>query len=190
MSQPSIDARRARQPDEVRSIIPDSRDRTDRGNLPTEIRPNRSDDTPRRAVDRAPQASGGNQRSAPEIDARRARPDNGGSSDRGASDGGYTRPDPQPGTRRSDPQSGEASGVYRPEPRAEPRSDPQPRSEPRLVERGSDRGGDRGGDRGSYSPPARSAPSDGGGMRGGSGGGGSGGGGGGSGGGGGGFRRR
>jgi hypothetical protein len=198
MSQPNIDARRARQPDEVRSIIPDSRDRTDRRNLPTEIRPNRSDDRPRRAVDRAPQANGGDQRSAPEIDARRSRPDNSGSPGRGASDG-YSRPDsrpdPQPDTRRSDQQSGEASGVYRPEPRAEPRSEPQARAEPRLVERGSDRGGDRGGDRGSDSPPARSAPpaSDGGGMRGGSGGGGSGGGGGGSGGGGsggGGFRRR
>jgi hypothetical protein len=184
LSQPSIDARRARQPDQVRSIIPDSRNRTDRRNLPTEIRPNRSDDTPRRAVDRPSQVSGGDQRSAPMIDARRSRPDDGGSAGRGASDGGYTRPDsrpdPQPDTRRSETQSGEANGVYRPE----PRSDPQPRSEPRLVERG----GDRGGDRGSYSPPARSAPSssDGGGMRGGSGGGGGGSGGGG----GGGFRRR
>ncbi|MGH7514366.1 MAG: DUF4384 domain-containing protein [Gemmatimonadales bacterium] len=193
LSQPSIDARRARQPDQVRSIIPDSRDRTDRRNLPTEIRPNRSDDTPQRAVDRPPQASGGDRRSAPEIDARRSRPDDGGSAGRGASGGGYSRPDSrpdaQPDTRRSEPQSGEASGVYRPEPRAAPRSEPQPSSEPRLVERGSDRGGDRGGDRGSYSPPARSAPSssDGGGMRGGSGGGGSGGGGGG---GGGGVRRR
>jgi hypothetical protein len=171
MSQPSIDARRARQPDEVRSIIPDSRERTDGRNLPTEIRPSRSDDTPRRAATR-------DERAAPQIDARRSRQDDG--SARG-SDGGSarpdSRPDPQPETRRSDPQSGNMSGVYRPEPRA------------------ADRGGDRGDDRGSYSPPPRSAPSssgggysppprsapsssDGGGMRGGGSGGGGGGGGG------------
>jgi hypothetical protein len=166
MSQPNIDARRARQPDQARSIIPDSRDRTDRRNLPTEIRPSRSDDTPRRAVDRPAQAAGGDQRSAPEIDARRSRQDDGGSPGRGSSDGESARPDrrpdPQPDTRRAEPQSGEASGVYR--------------SDPHSV--------DRGGDRGSYSPPARSAPpsSDGGGMRGGNGGGGGSGGGG--------FRRR
>jgi hypothetical protein len=164
VSQPSIDARRARPPEEVRSIIPDSRDRADGRNLPQEIRPSRPDNTPRRAVDRLEPASGSD-RSAPQIDARRARPDD-GSMSRGSTGGENARPDnrpdPQPQARRNDSSSGEASGVYRPESRA---PDPRP-SEPRTVDRGSDRG-----DRGSYSPPPRSAPSDGGGMRGGSGGG-------------------
>src|SRR5689334_1689407 len=171
VSQPSIDARRARLPEEVRSIIPDSRDRSDGRNLPQEIRPSRPDNTPRRAADRPEPASVGADRSTPQIDARRARPDDGSSRSGGADVGNArpdNRPDPQPQTRRYDP-SGEGSGVYRPESRS---PDPQP-AEPRSV----DRGGDRGGDRGSYSPPPRSAPSDGGGMRGGgSGGGGSGGG--------------
>jgi len=182
LSQPNIDARRARQPEEVRSIIPDSRDRTDGRNMPVEIRPSRPDATPRRAVDRPETGGRDIERAAPQIDARRSRPADDGSRARGSADAGSarpdSRPDPEPATRRYDP-SGEASGVYRPEPRA--------------VDRGPDRSGDRGGDRGSYSPPARSAPppSDGGGMRGGSGGSGGGGsGGGGGGGGGGGFRRR
>jgi Domain of unknown function (DUF4384) len=188
VSQPSIDARRARPPEEVRSIIPDGRDRSDRRNLPQEVRPSRPDNTPRRAAERPQATSAGADRPSPQIDARRARPDDGGSRGGGA-DGGNVRPDnrpdPQPQARRYD-SSGEASGVYRPESRS---PDPQP-SEPRAV----DRSGDRGGDRGSYSPPPRSAPSDGGAMRGGSGGGGSGSGGrgnsGGGGDGGGGFRRR
>ena len=135
MTQPNIDARRAREPDQVRSIIPDSRDRTDGRNMPTEIRPNRSDNTPRRAVDRQQQTGSSDSHGAPRIDARPSRRDGGGSADRGSSGGGYarpdSRPDPQPDTRRSDPQSGEASRVYRPDPRPD------------------DRGGDRGGDRGS-----------------------------------------
>ncbi|HKT61311.1 MAG TPA: DUF4384 domain-containing protein [Gemmatimonadales bacterium] len=179
LGQPNIDARRARQPDEARSIIPDSRDRTDRPNMPQEIRPSRPDNTPRRAVDRPEPAAAGAGRTAPQIDARRSRPDD-GSMGRDGPEGGLARPDnrpdPQPEARRYDPG---ASGVYRPESRG-----PESRaSEPRSVDRGGDRGGDRGSDRGSYSPPPRSAPSDGGGMRGGSGSGGSGGGGGG-------FRRR
>jgi Domain of unknown function (DUF4384) len=193
VSQPNIDARRARQPEEVRSIIPDSRDQSDRRSLPQEIRPSRPDNAPRRAVDRPEPAPGAADRSPQQIDARRSRPDDGDSRGRGSADGGNarsdSRPDPQP--RRYDP-SGESSGVYRPESRA---PDPRP-SEPRAVDRSSDRasdrGGDRGGDRGSYAPPPRSAPSDGGGMRGG-GGDGNGGGrgnGGGGGSGGGGFRRR
>jgi uncharacterized membrane protein YgcG len=191
VSQPSIDARRARPPEEVRGLIPDSRDRSDRRNLTQEVRPSRPDNTPRRSVDRPEAASGGANRSvpAPEIDARRARPDD-GSRSRGSADLGPrpdNRPDAQPQARRYD-ASGEASGVYRPETRAPDArpSDPRPSdarpSEPRSV--------DRGGDRGSYSPPARSAPSDGGGMRGGGGGGSGSGGHGSDGGGGGGFRRR
>src|SRR5689334_1974653 len=137
MDQPNIDARRARQPEEVRSIIPDSRDRTDGRNLPQEIRPSRPDNSPRRAVDRPDPAGGAADRSPQQIDARRARPDDGGSRDRSGSGGGNARPDnrpdPQPETRRSDP-SGEASGVYRPEARS---------PEPRPVDRGSDRGSDR-----------------------------------------------
>jgi uncharacterized protein DUF4384 len=186
VSQPSIDARRARPPEEVRSIVPDSRDRTDGRNLPQEIRPSRSDNAPRRAADRPEPPSA--DRSAPQIDARRARPDDDGSRGRAGDVGNArpdNRPDPQPQARRSDP-SGEASGVYRPETRS---PDPRP-SEPRAVDRGSSGGGDRG----SYSPPPRSAPppSDGGSMRGGSGGSGGGGhgDGGSGGGGGGGFRRR
>ena len=178
VAQPNIDARRARQPEQVRSIIPDSRNRAGGRNMPTEIRPSRSEATPRRAVERPQEVIGREARAPQEIEARPARRDDGGSLDRGRSDMGFARPDNgtdrQPDTRRSD-QSGEMSGVHRPESRG--------------PDRGGDWGGGRGGDRGSYSPPARSAPSspDGGGMRG-YGGGGPGGGGGG--GGGGGFRRR
>ena len=186
VSQPSIDARRARPPEEVRSIVPDSRDRTGGRNLPQEIHPGRSDTAPRRAVDRPEPPSA--DRAAPQIDARRARPEDDGSRSRAGDVGNVrpdNRPDPQPQARRYDP-SGEASGVYRPETRS---PDPRP-SEPRSQDRGSSGGGDRG----SYSPPPRSAPppSDGGGMRGGGGGSGSGGhgDGGSGGGGGGGFRRR
>ena len=211
-SQPGIDARRARTPQEERSIVPDSRNRTDGRNLPQEVRPSRPDNTPRRAADRPEPTAANSDRSPTQIDARRARPEDDGSKGRGSGDAGNARPDnrpdPQPQARRYD-SSGESSGVYRPETRsADPRpsdarpsdsrppearpsesrpSDPRPSdarpSEPRSV--------DRGGDRGSYSPPPRSAPSDGGGMRGGGGGSGSGGhGNGGSGSGGGGFRRR
>jgi len=172
ISQPSIDARRARQPEEARSIIPDSRDRTDARNLPREIRPSRSDDTPRRAADppqaARPQEARGNDARPSEIQARPSRREDDGQRGGGSSDGGgYARPDsrndPQPDTRRAEPQSGAGNGVYQPE--------------PQWTDRGGDRGGDRGdrgGDRGSYSPPSRQSPSDGGGARGGGGNGGGG----------------
>ena len=38
LEQPNIEARRAREPEERRSLIPDSRDARGRGNLPTEVR--------------------------------------------------------------------------------------------------------------------------------------------------------
>jgi hypothetical protein len=156
LSQPSIDARRARQPEEVRSIIPDSRERPQGRNLPTEVRPTRSDDGARRAVDRSQDGGRTEDRAAPRIEARPVRREDGGSSDRASSDrgsggGGNARPDPQPDGRRADPSS-DASGVYRPGPSSDGSGGSRP--EPRAVERG----GDRGGDRGSYSP-SRSAPS-------------------------------
>lgn len=149
VTRPNVEARRAREPEDRRTVVPDSRDARGRENLPTEVRPqSRSDDGARRAadspraVDRPQEVRGGGSRPATEA-APRAEP------------------------RRAEPS--------RPEPsRAEPvRADP-PQSRPEA--RASDRGGDRGGDRGSYSPPQRS---DGGSARGGGSGGGGGGGGGG-----------
>ena len=177
---PNIEARRAREPEERRSIIPDSRDARGRDKLPTEVRPaSRSDDTPRRASGRA-ETERGNSARPVEIEARPARPsrqDDGGRGNeaRGGSD---PRGDGYQAAPRAEPRAEPRS-----EPRAEPRS--EPRSEPRPEARPSDRGGDRGGDRGSYSPPSRSSGGSGGGW---GGSGGNGGGGGGSGGGGG--RRR
>ena len=164
--QPNIEARRAREPEERRSIVPDSRDARGR-DLPTEVRGSaRSDDAPRRAVAR-PEGVRGNDARPEQVEARPARPsrggDGGGSSTEARGDGGYR------GASRAEPRS---------EPRVEPRSEPraEPRSEPRTEARPSDRGGDRG----SYSPPpARSdggARSGGGGDRGGGNGGGGGGG--------------
>ena len=180
--QPNIEARRAREPEERRSIIPDSREARGRDKLPTEVRPaSRSDDTPRRASGRA-ESERGNSARPVEIEARPARPsrqDDGGRGNEARS-GGDARGDGYRAAPRAEPRAEPRS-----EPRAEPRS--EPRSEPRPEARPSDRGGDRGGDRGSYSPPSRSSGGSGGGW-GGSGGNGGGGGGGGSGGGGG--RRR
>ena len=155
--QPNIEARRARPPEERRSMVPDSRDAArGRSDLPTEVRsPARSDDTPRRAVARPEEVRGSDAR--PErVEARPARParqDDGGANDAARGDGGYRGP------TRAEPRS---------EPRAEPRS--EPRSEPRPEARPSDRGGDRG----SYSPPPSSSSR--GGDRGGGGGSGGGGG--------------
>jgi uncharacterized membrane protein YgcG len=170
--QPNIEARRARPPEERRSIIPDSRDTRGRNGLPTEVRsprrsdatpgrsdatPSRSDATPRRAVDR-PQEGRGSDARPEQVEARPARPSR--------QDDGAARTDG--GARNGD--------GYRGPTRAEPRA--ESRSEPRSEAQSSDRGGDRG----SYSPPARSDGGSRGGGRGGggdrgSGGGGSGGGG-------------
>lgn len=186
LSQPAIDARRARQPEEARSLIPDSRERTDARNLPKEIRP-APDNTPRRAVERPQEVRGNATRPATEIQARPSRVEDNGRRGGDSYGGGAPRPesrgDPRPEPRRAEP-SGEASGVYVPASRPEYRG-------------GDSRGGGDRGDRGSYSPPPRQSPSDGGARSSGGGarGGGDGGGGGarssgGGGGGGGGFRRR
>ncbi|MEP6687323.1 MAG: DUF4384 domain-containing protein [Gemmatimonadales bacterium] len=149
--QPNIEARRAREPEERRTIVPDSRDARGRSDLPTEVRaPVRSDDTPRGAAARPEEIRGNDARREP-VEARPARParqDDGASSNDARGDGGNrgpTRAEPRPEPQRS-------------EPRAEPRSEPRPEARP----------SDRGSDRGSYSPPpARSNE----GSRGGSGGG-------------------
>jgi hypothetical protein len=164
--QPNIEARRAREPEERQSIIPDSRDARGRNDLPTEVRsPGRSDATPRRAVDRSQEARGSDSRPE-QVEARPARPsrqDDGAARTDGAAwnDDGYRGP-----TR------GEPRAEPRAEARAEPRAVPAPRSEPRSEAQPSDRGGDRG----SYSPPAQSGGSSrgGGGDRGGGSGGGGG----------------
>jgi uncharacterized protein DUF4384 len=170
LEQPNIEARRAREPEERRSLIPDSRDVRGRDNLPTEVRsPSRSDATARRAVDRPQEARGSDARPQ-QVEARPARPSR---QDDGAarSDGGARNDDGYRGPSRAEPRA-EPIAEPRSEPRAEPRAAPPPRSEPRSEAQPSGRGGDRG----SYSPPAQS----GGGSRGGGGdrGGGSGGGGG------------
>jgi hypothetical protein len=153
LDRPNIDARRAREPEERRSLIPDSRDARDRRDLPTEVKPmGRSDDGARRA-DWPQEVRGSASRPAPQIEARPSRPDEGGS--RGGlidGNGGADRREYSPPEPRDAPRSS-------PEPRrAEPRSDPQPESRPA--------------DRGSYSPPPRSDDGSRGGWGGGSGGGG------------------
>jgi len=164
LDRPNIDARRAREPEERKSMIPDARDARDRRDLPTEVKATgRSDQGSRRAVDQPQEVRGSGSRPEPQIEARPSRPDEGGSraggsggNSGGGDRGGYSRPDPGSEPRStSDPR------------RAEPRSDPQPdvRPESRPTDRGSDRG--------SYSPPSRSDD----GARGGSGSGGGGGGG-------------
>jgi len=120
---PNIDARRAREPEERRSILPDSRDANGRRNLPTEVRPpSRPDAEPRRAVERPQEAP------AP---ARRAQP----------------RSDAQPDVRRDAPPSDR--GSYSPP----PRSDGGPRGDPGGGDRGGggyrSGGGDRSGGGGS-----------------------------------------
>jgi hypothetical protein len=160
--QPNIEARRAREPEERRSLIPDSREARGRGDLPIEVRsPSRSDATARRAVDR-PQDARGSDAWPQRVEARPARPSR---QDDGAarSDGGARDDDGYRGPIRAEPRS---------EPRAEPRAAPPPGSEPRSEAQPSGRGGDRG----SYSPPAPSGGSRGGGgdRGGGSGGGGGG----------------
>lgn len=108
--QPNIEARRAREPDERRTLVPDSRERE---NLPTEVRPAaRSDDAPRRAaVERPAEDRGAARRSEPTAEARPSR-----------SNDGYSRP--------------ESRSAPRAEPRSEPRSQPQARPAPRQ-DRGS-----------------------------------------------------
>jgi hypothetical protein len=130
---PNIDARRAREPDQVSPALPGTRDDRGRRDLPTEVKPlSRSDDVPRRAVERPEEA-----RADPQIEARPSRREDSAPRDAGRGDGGS--PPPQ----------------VRSEPRAAPRSEPRaaPRAEPRAE---PSRPSDRGGDRGSYSPPPRS----------------------------------
>jgi hypothetical protein len=151
LERPNIDARRAREPEQARSIMPDARDDRGRRDLPTEVRPlSRSDDAPRRAVEQPREV-----RAEPQIEARPSRRDDGGARDVGQGDGrAEPRSEPRPDARPSD--RGGDRGSYSPPP----------------SDRGGDRGSysppssDRGGDRGSYSPPSRSD----GGSRGGSGG--------------------
>jgi hypothetical protein len=124
---PNIDARRAREPDQVRPALPGTRDDRGRRDLPIEVKPlSRSDDAPRRAVERPEQA-----RAEPQIEARPSRRDAA----------------PRDAGRGDDWSS-------RPQARSEPRD--APRSEPRQEARPDPRPSDRGGDRGSYSPPTRS----------------------------------
>lgn len=112
--QPNIEARRAREPEQPRTMLPDSRERQ---NLPTEVRPaGRSDDAPRRAVvDRPQEVRGPDSRPEPAVEARPSRESD-----------GYSRPEP-----RSEPRA-----APRAEPRAEPRSQPQARPAPQ-PDRGS-----------------------------------------------------
>ena len=59
LTRPNIEARRAREPEERRSVVPDSRNTGQDRNLPTEVRPlSRSDEGPRRAVERPQEIRG------------------------------------------------------------------------------------------------------------------------------------
>jgi hypothetical protein len=146
LEQPNIEARRAREPEERRSLIPDSRDARGRDNLPTEVRSSsRSGATARRAAE-GPQEARGSDARPEQVEARPARPSR---QDDGAArgDGGARNDDGYRGPTRAEPRAEPRS-----EPRAEPRAAPPPRSEPRSEAQPSGRGGDRG----SYSPPAQS----------------------------------
>jgi hypothetical protein len=139
---PNIDARRAREPEDRKSLIPDARDARDRRDLPIEVKPtDRSDNGVRRAANRPDEGRGSASRPDPQIEARPSRPEDGasrggGSNGAGVDRGGSSRPDPFNDEPRSAPEPR----------RAEPRSDPQPDFQPES------RPTDRGGDRGSYSP--------------------------------------
>jgi uncharacterized membrane protein YgcG len=138
---PNVEARRAREPEVRHTVVPDSREANGRRDLPTEVRPlSRSDDGPRRAVDR-PQEIRGSSGDAP----RRAEP---------------VRAEPS----RSEPSRAEPSRSE-PTPQSRPEARPSERGgdrgsyspPPSRSEGGSSRGGmsggggDRsgGGDRGS-----------------------------------------
>jgi uncharacterized membrane protein YgcG len=149
LTRPNIDARRARPPEEGRSIMPDARDAAGRRDLPTEVKPlSRSEDAPRRAVERPDQG-----RADPQIEARPSR-----------------RTDDSPR------DAGRGNQDQRPAARAEPRSAPSPRARPDPSP--SERGSDRSSSPAPQPSDGGSRASSGGGERGGSGGGGSGGGGG------------
>jgi uncharacterized membrane protein YgcG len=127
---PNVEARRAREPEQPRAVVPDS---PERQNLPTEVRPaGRSDEAPRRAVVDRPQDIRGSdprpERAAPEP-AVEARPSRGE---------GYNRPEPSRAEPRSQPQ---------PEARPQPQPDRGNSSPPARSDGGS-RGGWSGGDRG------------------------------------------
>lgn len=144
MVQPDIEARRAREPEVRRSILPDSRDNADRRDLPTEVRSPARSNAPDRPADNG---------------ARRAvvdRPQPEPQDSRGGNAGGgqERRPEPQFEPRRAEPQV---------EPRAQPRSEPRPA--PQYSPPQNDRGG-------WSAPPSRSDGGDRGGGSGGSGGGG------------------
>ena len=127
---PNIDARPAREPDQARPALPSTRDDRGRRDLPTEVKPlSRSDDAPRRAVERPEQA-----RAEQQIEARPSRREDAAPRDAAPRDAG----------RGADWSS-------RPQARSEPRD--APRSEPRAE---PSQPSDRGGNRGSYSPPPRS----------------------------------
>ena len=111
LTRPNIEARRAREPEERRTVVPDSRDARDvargRRDLPTEVRPqSRSDAESRRAVERPQEARGGGSRPEPRAEPRaeprraepvrsdpqpQARPES-RSSDRGGDRGSYSPP--------------------------------------------------------------------------------------------------
>ena len=138
---PNIDARRAREPEEARSIMPDARDDRSRRDLPVDVTPRRSDDTPRRASERPQDA-----RPAPQIEARPSRRSDDASRDAGRG-----------GDRGSAP-------VVRSEPRQSPAPPPEARPEPRSSDRGGDPGGysppptrSDGGSRGGWSGGDRGA---------------------------------
>jgi len=127
--EPNIEARRVREPDRPTVTVPE---RSDRQDLPREVRPlSRSDDVrDRPAVDRQPEPRRADPRPEPAVEARPS-----------GRDGGYSRPEP------------------RAEPRPESRPEPQARPAPsRAPDRGSvsppsrsdggSRGGFSGGDRG------------------------------------------
>ena len=130
LTRPNIEARRAREPEERRTVVPESRDVRGRGNLPTEVRPlSRSDEGPRRAVERPQEVRGGDARrepqAAPRAEPRRAEP---------------VRSDPSPQSRpeaRSSDRGGDRGG-YSPAPRSDGGAS-------RGGGGGSIGGGDRGG---------------------------------------------
>jgi uncharacterized membrane protein YgcG len=114
---PNVEARRARAPEERRTIVPDSREAGGRRDLPTEVRPrSRPDDTPRRAVvERPVEVRGADVRTEPRAEPRQAEP-------RRAEP---VRPDPQPQSRpeaRPSDRGGDRGGdrgSYSPPPRSD-----------------------------------------------------------------------
>ncbi|HUR94230.1 MAG TPA: DUF4384 domain-containing protein [Gemmatimonadales bacterium] len=143
LTRPNIEARRAREPEDRGATMPDRRDAReqarDRRDLPTEVKPqSRTDDAPRRAVERPQEVRGGDSRPEPRAEPSRAEPRRAEPvrSDPPASDRGSAR-----GNDRGDDR-----GSYAPPSRSSDGG--SSRGSMGGGERGGGGGGGSGGDRG------------------------------------------